>query len=658
MSFTEQLRNFFDERIEIKPILFAKGDIEVSDCDLVICSSKVIYDKVKKLIDCDIRIISIRRAINFENIAEVINLKKGQDVLVVSNYYYTAMETINLLQELGIDHINYYPYYTGCQVSKPIGIAITPGAPHLVPENVNKVINLGIKLIDVSTIVEILLVLKLPLENSNFLTARYVQKMIYLNKYSSQLNIVLEGMLSTSHDGILAIDDKNTILFFNKKASELLNIPVVEALNKDVRSVLNKDDNLVEIIIDDQNFTNRMVFYNDRNILLNKEKIEQVHIFQGTIVSFKDVTEIQKQEYEIRRKLRNKGFVTKYGFNDIVGSSERLNRIVDIARKIAVNDLTVLIRGESGTGKELFAQAIHSESDRKDNPFIATNFASLSENLIESELFGYDDGAFTGARKGGKLGLFEQAHTGTIFIDEIGDASMAIQARLLRVLQEKEVMRVGGNSIIPVDVRVIVATNKDLDRLVREGKFRKDLYYRLKVLYFTVPPLRERAGDIYQLIDYFLHKKNSDKIIDDSVYELLLKHDWPGNVRELENLVNYIINVVDSQPVKVNNLPREFRNLYWSIGEERGIVEIHDSAVLEEYLYILKKLAEVKELNINMGRNSITEELKKKGLKMTVNIVRNRLKKMEEMGLVEIGKTRQGTVITGLGERFLEEYGW
>ncbi len=204
----------------------------------------------------------------------------------------------------------------------------------------------------------------------------------------------------------------------------------------------------------------------------------------------------------------------------------------DLGKKISKSDYTVLITGESGTGKELMAQSIHNESLRSKQPFIAINCAAMPENLLESELFGYEEGAFTGALKGGKKGLFEQAHNGTIFLDEIGDMPIYLQTKLLRVLQENQVMRVGGESVIDIDVRVVAATNKNLLEMIRQEKFRADLYYRINVLPINIPSLRERKEDISMMLNYFMKKKRH---ISDEAKEILNKYSWPGNIRELKN---------------------------------------------------------------------------------------------------------------------------
>lgn len=240
------------------------------------------------------------------------------------------------------------------------------------------------------------------------------------------------------------------------------------------------------------------------------------------------------------RVLCDQGLVARYCFDDICGDSHLLQDTINQARKYARTQSTVLISGESGTGKELFAQSIHNESDRRCGPFVAINCAALPETLLESELFGYEEGAFTGAKRGGKQGMFEIAHGGTIFLDEIAELGPHLQARILRVLQQKEVMRVGGERIIPVDVRVVTATNRNLFEAVQKGSFREDLYYRLNVLPLKVPPLRKRPEDIPALFRYFLASRGEGRVpvkIPEYITEKMKRYPWPGNVRELENFV-------------------------------------------------------------------------------------------------------------------------
>ncbi len=266
----------------------------------------------------------------------------------------------------------------------------------------------------------------------------------------------------------------------------------------------------------------------------------------GIIITFQDAGQLQAVENKVRRQLYLKGHVAQYTFGDIITRSTALKKVIKQARQFAQAEAAVVITGETGTGKEMFAQSIHNASLRKSGPFVAVNCAAVPENLLESELFGYEEGAFTGARRGGKKGLFELAHNGTIFLDEIGELPLKLQARLLRVIQEKAIIRVGGDMVIPVNVRIIAATHRNLEESVKNGTFRQDLYYRLNVLRLSLPPLRERKDDIPLLIDRLLEKicnKTAKKrpIITDDALRMFYSYHWPGNVRELQNILERLV---------------------------------------------------------------------------------------------------------------------
>jgi len=258
-----------------------------------------------------------------------------------------------------------------------------------------------------------------------------------------------------------------------------------------------------------------------------------------------------------KRKMRNLGHVAKYTFEDILGNSNKIKDAIEKAYRFGAVDATVLIYGETGVGKEFFAHAIHNVSPRREGPFITVNCAAIPDNLLESELFGYAEGAFTGAKKGGKRGYFEMADGGTIFLDEISEMSDKLQTKLLRVLQEREVMRLGDDRLITVDVRVIAATNSDLRKLVKEKLFRADLFYRINVLSLVVPPLRERREDIPFLLDYFLNifcKKYNKNIkgIEPEGIELFYQYDWPGNTRELQNIMERLVILTDGNYISAD----------------------------------------------------------------------------------------------------------
>lgn len=290
-----------------------------------------------------------------------------------------------------------------------------------------------------------------------------------------------------------------------------------------------------------------------RQVVINTAPITIKEHTVGAIATFQPVLSIQELEGKIRQKIYHRGHSAKMNFADILGDSEAIKRAIAIAKEYCKVDSNVLIVGETGSGKEMFAQSIHNASDRAPGPFVAFNCAALPENLLESELFGYVGGAFTGAAKEGKAGLFELAHRGTIFLDEVSEISIKMQGRLLRVLQEREIMRLGDRRIIPIDVRVIAATNRSLGEMMREGAFRPDLYYRLDILKLNVPPLRERAGDVPQLFDHFLRVycsrfRKPHKRIAPGAQQLLDGYSWPGNVRELMNIAERLT-VIGSKEV-------------------------------------------------------------------------------------------------------------
>lgn len=346
----------------------------------------------------------------------------------------------------------------------------------------------------------------------------------------------LTALLEQLNIGIIIINPEGEIIRVNNSARQVLDINAGALLGEKVtetRALLLKD--LMEGKSGSQV---RVIGQNE--VVINRIPLVSGGRRLATAITFDIRKKIQVLEEKIRKELYAKGLVARYTFDDIVGRSQAIQNCIYKAKSYGRSDSTILITGESGTGKEVFANSIHNASLRAQGPFVAVNCATLPESILESELFGYDEGAFTGAKKGGKPGLFELAHNGTILLDEVSEISLSTQARLLRVLQEKVIRRVGGEKIIPVDVRVIAATNADLSQMVRNGKFREDLYFRLNVLNIRIPPLRERIEDIPVLMDYYLSKhghKEEGHDIPEIFMNRLKNYHWPGNVRELENFV-------------------------------------------------------------------------------------------------------------------------
>lgn len=373
-------------------------------------------------------------------------------------------------------------------------------------------------------------------ETSIYTAIKNAINILESQKKKDQFSRTIYTTINSISDSVINFDKNLNTVFINNLAEKMIHSIDINILKDIINNMKKKKLNQFEII---KNLNNIDYSIKIKPIIF-KNQIENY------IMVLNSVNAIQEEEKQIRIKLSSRGHLAKNNFNDIIGNSISMNKTKHIAEKYAKSDNAVLIYGETGTGKELFAQSIHNASYRKNEPFIAINCAVLPENLLESELFGYVKGAFTGASSEGKEGIFESAHGGTVFLDEIGEIDISIQAKLLRVLQEKEISRVGDNRIIPVNVRIISATNKNLLKLVEEKKFREDLYYRLGVLKLDLPNLSMRIEDIPELINNYLKDKYPSVTFTKKLINLLSNHNYPGNVRQLFNIIERLIVLSDS----------------------------------------------------------------------------------------------------------------
>jgi transcriptional regulator with PAS, ATPase and Fis domain len=351
----------------------------------------------------------------------------------------------------------------------------------------------------------------------------------------------LNHIINFSYEGIIVTDSKGIVTVFNPAAEKILGIKAEDIINNRADKYI-PTTGMIEVASSGNPQIGTIQKVKNTTIVTSRVPIKFQDEVLGAVATFQDIGKIMDWEIKIRSEIYKKGLVARYTFDNYFGSSEGVKKLIAKAKKYTETDSTVLIIGESGTGKEILAQSIHNGGGRKDYPFVAVNCSAIPEHLLESELFGYEEGAFTGAKKGGKIGLFELAHRGTIFLDEIGSISKSLQANLLRVLQEKEVWRIGSNKVIQIDVRVIAATNSDLLEAVEKGEFRHDLYYRLNVLNLHTIPLRSRREDVIELFHHFM-KSYCGSIceIDKENERLLKEYNWPGNVRELQNFVERFI---------------------------------------------------------------------------------------------------------------------
>jgi len=364
-----------------------------------------------------------------------------------------------------------------------------------------------------------------------------------MSRQKESKRVRLNTIVAHLRDGVAAFDDAGQLEAVNPAMIDLLGLDHTRDLPSQLAKAVGPL--LQETLFTDTPIDERITQVDGRALIVNCTPIIEHGLRSGSVVTVQDALVAQRIDRSLRTIQRPKHLVARHGLTDLIGASRALERVRSLARAGAAHDATVLLTGESGTGKELVAQGIHNASHRHGNPFVAFNCAALPEGLIESELFGHEEGAFTGARRGGKPGLFEIAHTGTIFLDEIGEMPAAAQSRLLRVLQEREVMKLGSGRATPIDVRVIAATHRDLHELIDQGLFRADLYFRLNLLQIELPPLRDRRDDIPELAQHLLSRNATKyglpaataKQVLEFLTPLFEHYAWPGNVRELDNLI-------------------------------------------------------------------------------------------------------------------------
>ena len=411
---------------------------------------------------------------------------------------------------------------------------------------------------------------------------------------------LIDALVKYSNSSIIIIDDTGKITYFNKNAEKLFGVNYKQAIGKFINEV-SPESNLEYALGTD--FENKGTIYeiNGIKVVDNQSQIIIKNKIAGAMSMIYSLSNIKKAEWEYYYKKANKnwGFKASATFNEILGKSKAIKTVINEAKIFSKSDASIMILGDTGTGKELFAQSIHNYSDRRDGPFVAINCSAVPESLLESELFGYEEGSFTGGKKGGKAGLFELADHGTIFLDEIGEMDSALQSKLLRVIQEKEIIRIGGEKLIHIDVRVISATNKNVYD-VQNTNFRQDLLYRLNVLELKLPSLKQRENDTSEIFISMLQNKDSliEYNIPDlrKVFYILRKYSWPGNIRELQNVCERFYLYIKSNERKDEKALRQY--MVKSIGEERLLADI-----LKSYNYIFGKNCE----SGDMGNNMIKE---------------------------------------------------
>ncbi|NJP38676.1 sigma-54 interaction domain-containing protein [Alkalicoccus luteus] len=559
------------------------------------------------------------RTIDPEAINVLLHIAPGR-VLIVNDDAQSIRETAESMYQLGLTHLIPVALETSRLYYDGIDTAVTPGEPEKCPPSISTMVDIGVRPFSMKTLLDIVASFKLPLASQ--ISERYLQTIVRLQRrlleeeeQTSSLMSHYHDLLDQVDDAILAVDHSGLITAANKRMAAFCGMQETTLLGRSAADVLTATP-AGEFLTSDN--SRQTVSGEDDEYVLYKTDTGS-----GTIMTMKSVETAFEVEQTAKRAKQD-GLRPQYTLDDIIARDPEMVRAKEAARKMAASLHPVILQGETGVGKELFAHAVHHNSPVWQGPFFAVNAGAMTESLLLSELFGYEEGTFTGAQKGGRRGLFELASGGTLFLDEIGDLSPNVQGQLLRVLQEGEIRRVGGSRNIPVDVRIVTATNKVLDQEVEQGRFRSDLVYRLRVLPLTIPPLRERKEDLPLLVEAFLPE---GKRLSKAALEALTSYSWPGNIRELKSCLAYAV-TLGGDVISTNDLPAT-------------VLTRPASSMTPDHLRILDSLRD--------GTRKSLKQLEQEASPLTLQQIRRLVNELDREGLIQKGRGRIGSQITHAG---------
>jgi transcriptional regulator with PAS, ATPase and Fis domain len=634
----------------------------ISNVDALLISTISQYEILKNYIPKDIDVIISKLTISKSGYALLKTSMLPKSAMLVNLSFEMCIETIATLLQLGLEGIELVPVYPNMDVLPRLETAITTGEEGLVPANVSHVINLGHRLIDKNTILEIAVAMDIEDALMQPGVAAYFENLVsynhgveFLISKSSNLNRQFKTLLSIMEKGVISINREGVVENCNQVAQHMVGEakPLVgmriDTLLPDVD--INRFLGMKKPIL------NQLIAINDSLLTVSVvpvrgiDNAEDGMVQNGIYMLLENFESEEDKQNMLRLQLAQKGHIAKYSVDSIIGESRVIEDLRKLVQRMGNSRSAVLITGESGTGKELTAQAIHNASPFRNKQFVAVNCAAISAHLLESELFGYEAGAFTGASKSGKMGILELAHNGTLFLDEIGEMPLDLQAKLLRVIQEREVMRVGGNKIIKVNFRMIAATNKNLLREVEAGHFRQDLFYRINVLPIHIPALRERSDDIPVLIETIKKQEGYAFELSEKLMQFLAAYRWKGNVRELRNCIEYFDNI-GKQLITIDDLPRYMLEMPPDMVAVKPLEQ--PEALDEREAFVLRLLYESFIRRRRLGRRSISERAFEAHLYLSEYDVRAIMNILKEKELILISPGRGGSTISPKGIEWVE----
>lgn len=669
--YAQQVQELFGERITVCSYSVRDGSIEHMprryDLYMVTTDAFDSLGDLHEYVPIDGEMMEIHVTLRWDVVRRLQSLPAGKRALFVNLSDKMCREAVTRLNQLGVNQLVFDLYHPGAPEPDmgQYDFVITPQETRYVPAGAKEIIDIGQRVCDSSTMIEAALRLGLEelLESERF---EQYQREVATNTYSFdrvfarglRLESQFEMLMEILDEGIVGVNERGEVFACNRKLEEITGIPCGEALHRPAGAVYPFLP-FARCLKEKAPQPARVVSAGGVNINVAVAPVLRGDACIGAFATVQRFNDAENRQNELRSQLLHKGYRAKYTFDDVVGQSPALLRCITILKKMSLTPLPVLLIGETGTGKELFAHAVHNASPRTGGAFVAINCAAMPENLLESELFGYEEGAFTGAKKGGKPGFFEQAHGGTLFLDEISEMNIHLQTRLLRVLQEKEITRIGGGSVINIDVRIIAASNKRLKDLVNQSSFRKDLYYRLNVLSIQIPPLDRRKEDIPLLIEKMKEELNANFSLTKGAMELIREIHFEGNIRELRNLVERLI-YSDQERIDEHELKQYLdQDLYeaGSIGNEekeqldRFMAE--QGGHLEPLLQVLDILQETYRSHSRLGRKTVMQKLEEQGIFFTEQEIRTLFQTLNFYRFIRITRGRGGSSITELGMKAL-----
>lgn len=660
-SYRSDIMKLFAEEAEVSVFSVLDGSAAgvLDRADLFVASTDA-YGSPEELmrhIPIDSQTMAVEVSFRWSELRKLKELPAGSRVLFVNMTQTMAREAIAQLEQFGVTHIHWIPFYPGAPEVPDVRVAVTPDELRYVPPGMETVIDLGQRVCTSGMMIEIALRLGLEslLEGPAF--QRYAQEVATSNysfdrmfarsiRLESQFHILMESL----EDGVVGVNERGEIFACNCHAEEMTLVSASLIQGRRCEEVFPYIP-FVQCLQSRQTLPAKAVKVSGVNLSVEVVPVIRQNACIGAFALLQRFNDVEARQNELRSQLFHKGHYAKYSFADVIGRSEAIRRTKETLGRMALSESPVLLIGETGTGKELFAHAVHQASRRAEGPFVAINVAAFPENLLESELFGYEEGAFTGAKKGGRPGLFELAHKGTLFLDEVEGMSPALQIKLLRALQEREVMRVGGNRIIHVDVRVVAATNEALEQKVREGSFRRDLYYRLSTLPVLIPPLTERGDDMFLLTDHFRRELGGTFRLSEPVKDFFRRHAWPGNIRELRNAVEYFI-YTGHEDIGMEDLPPTlFLSESPALRPAAPPVPAEPSG---SFQFVLSRLYAASEAGTPMGRETLLREAREARVPLSQREVRDILADMAAQGLARVSRGRGGSQLTPKGRALWE----